>query len=299
VEGQIDRLKKTPRAYLAHELLTRDWEAFSFGDVVGELSEAKLAYVGSAHLTDWVDRVNFTEEQQAFLATLPDAILAESSRDMILARQFRRDVFAKGLVPLAEARSQARWLNTRFALTTPVAQFDMTFETALGKLQLRPDIYAPMVEILGGGPTMFHNLIDGLSAPRPSWISLTDAIKVMVGRGDLDPCLPESGNAMRETSTRAFNSAVLARAAQGAELRYLASPVTGGGVGVGRATQIVLSARQRGVTDAASALAKFAEAVCGPDGKPLSRDDARVAIEKEAAHIETHVLPTLGRVGIR
>ena len=65
---------------------------------------------------------------------------------------------------------------------------------------------------------MFHNLIDGLSAPRPSWISLTDAIKVMVGRGDLDPCLPESGNAMRETSTRAFNSAVLARAAQGAEL---------------------------------------------------------------------------------
>ena len=52
VEGQIDRLKKTPRPYLAHELLTRDWEAFSFGDVVGELSEAKLAYVGSAHLTD-------------------------------------------------------------------------------------------------------------------------------------------------------------------------------------------------------------------------------------------------------
>ena len=36
-------------------------------------------------------------QQQAFLATINDPILAEATRDMILARQFRRDVFAKGL----------------------------------------------------------------------------------------------------------------------------------------------------------------------------------------------------------
>jgi SAM-dependent methyltransferase len=78
VETQMERLKQMPRAYLAHELLTRDWEAFSFGDLAAELGEAKLAYVGSAHLTDCVDRVNFTEEQQKFLATIGDPILAEA-----------------------------------------------------------------------------------------------------------------------------------------------------------------------------------------------------------------------------
>jgi SAM-dependent methyltransferase len=300
VENQIERLKKTPRAYLAHELLTRDWEAFSFGDLMAELSEAKLAYLGSAHLTDWVDRVNFTEEQQAFLATIPDPILAESSRDMILGRQFRRDVFVKGLVPITETQSRARWLNTRFALTTPAAQFDMTFETALGKLQLRPDIYAPLIQVLGEGPITLQDLIDRMPTPRPSWISLTDAIKVLVGRGDLQPCLPEDGEARRAVSTRAFNSAVLARATQTADFGYLASAVTGGGVPVGRASQIVLSARHQGVPDAPTALAKLAEATTfsGKDGKPLSPDDARAAIEKEAVHIESNVLPMLQCLGI-
>src|SRR4030081_220121 len=80
VEAQMERLKKTPRAYLAHELLTRDWEAFSFGQVADELAEAKLVYVGSAYLTDSVDRVNFTEAQQAFLAGLDDSILREETR---------------------------------------------------------------------------------------------------------------------------------------------------------------------------------------------------------------------------
>src|SRR5262249_5651101 len=42
VAAQMERLKKMPRAYLAHELLTRDWEAFSFADLAGELAEAKL-----------------------------------------------------------------------------------------------------------------------------------------------------------------------------------------------------------------------------------------------------------------
>jgi SAM-dependent methyltransferase len=300
VESQMERLKKLPRAYLAHELLTQSWEAFSFGDIVGELAEAKLTYVGSAHLTDFVDRVNFTEEQQAFLATINDPILAEATRDMILARQFRRDVFAKGLVPLGEGESRARWLNTRFALSTPANLFDMTFETALGKLQLRPDVYAPLIEVLHKGPVTLHKLIETLPMPRPSWISLTDAIKVMVGRGDLQPCLPEENDAKREASTGAFNAAVLARATRSAEFGYLASPVTGGGVRVDRATQIYLLARHLGVADPVASLTKLAEGtvLSGDDGKMLSPDDTSAAVQKEAARIESDVLPLLKHLGI-
>jgi hypothetical protein len=71
-------------------------------------------------------------------------------------------------------------------------------------------------------------------------------------------------------------------------------------VPVGRASQIVLSARHQGVPDAPTALAKLAEATTfsGKDGKPLSPDDARAAIEKEAVHIESNVLPMLQCLGI-
>jgi SAM-dependent methyltransferase len=297
VEAQMERLKTTPRAYLAHELLTRDWEAFSFGDVVTELAEAKVAYLGSAHLTDGVARVNFTEAQQAFLATIGDPVIAEATRDMILGRQFRRDVFAKGPVPLAETDASARWLNMRFALTTPATLFDMTFETALGKLQLRPDVYGPLVELLGEGPVTLQGLIERLPMPRPSWVSLTDAIKVLVGRGDLQPALPEDGDAKREASTRRFNAAVLARATQSAEFGYLASPVTGGGVRVDRIAQIYLRSRREGA-DPATLLAKLLEGAASPDGKVLSPDQAGAAVKKESARIENDVLPLLKRLGI-
>jgi len=104
LHGQSDRRRQpghprswASRTYLAHELLTRDWQAFSFGDVVAELAEAKLVYVASAYLTDGVDRVNFEDAQQKFLAGLDDPVLREETRDMLLGRQFRRDVFAKGI----------------------------------------------------------------------------------------------------------------------------------------------------------------------------------------------------------
>jgi len=299
VEGQIERLKKTPRDYLAHELLPRAWEALSFSDVAREFANAKLVYVGSAHLTDCVDRVNLTEEQQKFLSTLSDPILAEVTRDMILGRQFRRDIFVKGRVPLSETQGRTRWLNTRFALTTPGSAVDMTFETALGKLQLRPDVYGPMLEVLAGGPLTLRNLIDRLPDPRPSWTSLTDAIKVLVGRGDLQPCLSGDGDAVRAPSTRAFNSAVMAHASASAELGYLASPVTGGGVRVDRITQMLLLAQREGAVDARVWLEQLAEgrALSSADDKTLSPDERRAALQQEAARLE-EALPLLRRVGI-
>jgi hypothetical protein len=133
--------------------------------------------------------------------------------------------------------------------------------------------------------------------PRPSWVSLTDAIKVLVGRGDLQPALPEDGDAKREASTRGFNAAVLARATQSAEFGYLASPVTGGGVRVDRIAQIYLRGRREGA-DPATLLAKLLEGAASPDGKVLSPDEARAAVQKESARIGNDILPLLKRLGI-
>jgi SAM-dependent methyltransferase len=300
VEAQIERLRKTPPAYLAHELFPKHWEAFSFGEIASQLLDAKLSHVGSAHMTDWVDRVNFTEEQQQFLSTIADPILAEMTRDMLLGRQFRRDVFVKGPTPLGNLAVRERWLETRFALSTPAKLVEMTFDTALGKLQLRPDIYAPVMEVLAGGAITLRDLIERLPMPRPGWASLTDAVKVMVGRGDLHPCLPANGDAKRAASTQAFNSAILARAAQTSEFGYLASPVTGGGVRVDRAAQLYLMAVRLGLGDPQAYMAKLAEGSVGSpaDGRALSPEEARAAAAKETLRVENEILPLLAQLGI-
>ncbi len=300
VSAQLDRLRRLPSAYLAHELLTRDWQAFSFADVALELAEAKLTYVGSTHLTDHVDRVNFTEEQQRFLGQVADPLLNEMTRDMIVNRQFRRDIFVKGAQPLNAAAARERWLDTRFALSAPAAEIDMTFETALGKLQVRPDMYKPAIEILDRGPLSLRELIAS-SAVKLEWAGLLDAVKVLVGHGELQPALPPESQTPRAHSVRGFNAAVTARARDSGELGYFASPVTGGGVRVDRFTQLYLGAKQAGNGDPVAALAATAEergGVVDKNDKRLGPEEARAALAARAAQIEQRTVPLLARLGI-
>lgn len=297
VEAQMDRLKKTPRTYLAHELLTRDWQAFSFGDVAAELAEAKLVYVASAHLTDGVDRINFEEAQQKFLATLDDPILREETRDMLLGRQFRRDVYAKGIPEASSASLYARWLDTRFAMTTAPQDFDMTFETAVGKLQLRSDVHGPMIELLHEGPITLRQIVERSPQPATNWASITDVLKLLIGRGDLQPALPADGDAARLASVRTFNDAVLARAVDNAEFGYLASSKTGGGVRVDRMTQLYLIAQARGLGDPTEALTKLTLAARTGENAATDADAVRDRVGKEIKRIEIGVVPTLKKIG--
>jgi len=260
--------------------------------VVGELAEAKLAYVGSAHLTDAVNRVNFTEAQQTFLESLDDPVLQEDTRDMLLGRQFRRDVFAKGVAATNPSRVRARWLATRFALTSPASDFDMTFETAVGKLQLRTDIHGPLIDLLREGPIALRELIERSRQPATNWASVTDVIKLLVGRGDLQPALPAEGDAARAPSVRAFNDAVLAQAMDSGEFGYLASPVTGGGVRVDRLTQLYLLAQRRGLADPTELIAALA------GGEPSAAEAARDLARTQTKRIEIDVVPMLRKVGI-
>jgi SAM-dependent methyltransferase len=300
VAVQLDRLKKLPPSYLAHELLTRDWQAFAFADVAAELADAKLTFVGSAHLTDHVDRVNFTEAQQGFLAQIADPALAETTRDLIVGRQFRRDIFVKGVASVRPLSARERWLDTRFALTTPAGEIDLTFETALGTIQLRPDMYKPVIEVLDHGPTTVRELVASPSAAKLEWSGLLDAIKVLVGRGDLQPALPAESEAERTASAHRFNAAVTALAKDSEDISYLASPVTGGGVRVDRLTQLYLQAKRDG-GDPVAALAAIAErggGIVDRNDDKLSPAAARAALAGRAAQIEERTLPLLARLGI-
>jgi SAM-dependent methyltransferase len=301
VSPQLDHLKGLPRSYLAHELFTREWQAFSFSDVAAELADAKLTYVGSAYLTDHVDRVNFTEEQQAFLAGISDPLLAETTRDMIIGRQFRRDVFVKGSTCLRAPAARERWLQTRFALAAPAEEVALTFKTALGTLQLRPDVYQLVIEALDRGPMTLRELIERLPASKLDWVGLSDAVKVLVGRGELQPALPPEDEAERVASTRAFNAAVMARAKESAELSHLASPVTGGGIRVDQFTQMYLRAKQKGVADPVSLIAKLATTNglgAARDDKKPSPEETLAALSARAARVEQRTVPLLQRLGI-
>jgi hypothetical protein len=187
------------------------------------------------------------------------------------------------------------------ALSVAAEDLELTFQTALGTLALRPDVYKPVVDVLDQGPMTIRELVEHLPANQLSWTSLTDAIMVLIGRGELHPALPAEGQAERAASTRAFNTAVMTRAKESTELGYLASPVTGGGIRVDRIGQLYLLAKQKGLSDPAGAMARIA-IISGyaveKDGRKLPPDDATAALVARAAEFEQRTLPVLERLGI-
>jgi hypothetical protein len=77
------------------------------------------------------------------------------------------------------------------------------------------------------------------------------ALGVLVGSGHLQPSLPAKDEGKRRERTKAFNAAVCERAKVSADLAFLASPVTGGGVQVDRFAQLFLLARAEKQDDSA------------------------------------------------
>jgi hypothetical protein len=197
--------------------------------------------------------------------------------------------------------ARERWLRTRFVLSVPADEVQLTFDTALGTLQLRPEIYKPVIEVLNEGPLTLRELMERPAVSRLEWVSLTDAIKVLIGRGDLHPALPADNQARREASTTAFNTAVLARAKESTELGYLASPVTGGGIRVDRLTQLYLLAKAQDGANPAEHMAKMAMGsghFIEKDGKKLDPDEMVAALATQATQVEKQTLPLLNRLGI-
>jgi hypothetical protein len=98
--------------------------------------------------------------------------------------------------------------------------------------------------------------------------SLRLRLTVLTAGGHAAPGLPLDGQDERRVRTDDFNAAVLERARFGGELQALASPVTGGGVPLGRFDQLFLLAHMKGDADPGG----FAWSVLEAQGQRIVKD---------------------------
>jgi hypothetical protein len=241
----FEKLGRHNRAYLAHEYLNEAWTPFYHSQVAAELEAAKLSFLGSAALLEHVDSINLTADQQSILADLDDPTIRETIRDYMVNQQFRRDVFVKGGVALNPLEADNLWLNRRFVLSTTRADVPLTFATPQGEATVKQDIYGPVLDVLANGPRTVRELTGDRRVRELVPALLREALVVLTGAGHLQPALDQKGDKGRSVRTNAFNAAVIKRSNYDAELQFLASPVTGGGVAVDRFSQLFLSAEQQ------------------------------------------------------
>jgi SAM-dependent methyltransferase len=299
IAERIQRMKGEEGRYLAHEYFNRDWQPMHFGEAAEQLADAKLSYVGSAHYLDHVEALNLSPAQQAFLAEIPDEVFRQTARDFLLNQQFRRDYFVKGPRRISPPEQLERLVQERFILTTPAAAVTMTAPGALGDATLLGEVYAPILDLLSDHkPHAFGELEERLAAGPDTASRAFQAITVLIGKGDVAPAQDASA-AMRARTDR-LNARLMVHALSSAQIGVLASPVTGGGIPVGRFQQLFLQSRAQGASSP-DAWAEFAWACLAAldqrilkDGAALQTPEENLAeLKARAAEFERDQLPIL------
>jgi SAM-dependent methyltransferase len=300
------KLKGMSRNYLAHEYFNRDWEPMSFARMSRWMADAKLSWVASAHPLDAIDAINLTAEQSKLLASIPDLAIRQTTRDLIVNQQFRRDLWVKGPRSLAPLDRSERMAAQRVVLVQPRAQIAAKVAGALGEATLPEPLYRPALDALADhAPRSFGQWMAALKGQGPegrgiALPQLFEIALVLSGIGALMPAQDDERIAQAVPRADMLNRHLLQRARGGAEITVLASPVTGGGVSIGRMQQIFLLARSQGRATPAD-WAGFAWDVLAAqgqrvvrEGKPLERaEDNRAELTRQAEDFAAKTLPML------
>lgn len=305
---RAEKLLSQPKNYLAHEYLNADWNLFYHRDVASELANGRLTFIGSAAQLEHVDAINLTADQSTVLASAPDTATRETLRDFMVNQQFRRDVFARGSLPMTVKESQETWLETRFILSTPRDLVPKTATGILGEASLQPEVYDPILDAFAalldknGAPSLRQIFTAYPDVSSLGWARVQQAITVLVGMGHLQPCPPDAkGEAARKQSTKRLNDKLIERAQHSAEVQFLASPVTGAGVVVSRFEQLFLLARRNKDTDPVSFVWKTLEGLgqrVVKEGRQLqTEEENRAEIERSFEAFDRR-LPVLHALGI-
>ncbi len=247
LDGKLKTIQGQNRQYVAHEYFNRDWNCMYFTDVVDALAPGKLEFATTASPFDTVDAINLGADAQTFLQAIDHPVMREQARDYFVNQQFRKDLYVRGATRLTASEQRDRMLNTRVVLTQLADSVPSKVTGALGEATLQQDIYAPLLEALSAKANAAKTLRQLATAvPTMTYGVLSQAISILIGMGAVAPCQSEAAEKQAQNRCNALNQHLCLQAQFEKRVEFLASPVTGGGVGVSRFEQLFLLSIKQG-----------------------------------------------------
>jgi len=297
VRKRMEGLAGQQAEYLPHEYLNAGWTLFDFASVHGLLSAAKLDYAGPALLTERVDDLHLEPAQKALLGEIRDPVLRESTRELMLSQQFRRDYWVKGEARVPARGQRERLQSQRFLLSVPPSRVPANVQGQRGEMGLEPSVYGPVVAALDAadGALSFADIARRVGAQRAlTHTQLTQAIAILVGTGVVHPVPDDARAEAARAPCAGLNAYLLEQSTRDARIGVLASPVTGGGVTISHASQLFVLARRQGMATPERMAAFAWDALKGQglgltrEGKPLASDAENLAeLEEQARQYQT------------
>lgn len=314
------RLEKFPtldKAYLIQEYLHDNWRPFWYDEVATLLSDAKLSFLGTATTSDWFLPGMLPQDWRDFLNEFNDPVERETLLDVLINQSFRRDIFVRGKMPLWAGKQREILLETRFALINrPVSEREgedpFKFQTSLGEVRGKSEVYAPLYDALASGPKKISELLNvplgntGENNLR-QMRTLSDtlqALGLMLNAGHL--AILRNINDRSEKVAKSLNRALMKAVFQGAPYRYLVSSALPWVIGATDSDMILgFLVINNPKLDATGLGRLFAENLISlgrgllREGKPVTAPDEVKAYSIEIARtFLTRTLPNWQRLGI-
>lgn len=299
-------IKGQNRTYIAHEYFNRVWQPQPIAEINRYLVEAKLSFACSANYLDQLDIINLTVEQQAFLKAIPDPIFRETVRDFMVNQQFRRDYWVRGPRPINPVEQTDLLRKQRIVLIRPRAEVALKATGLLGEASFAQNVYGPILDFLADyRPRSLAEIEEAVAAVGVNFSQVLQAAMVLAGKGDVVSAVGQEPDAKAQAQCGRFNLHVLDKARSSGELSYLASPLTGGAMQVGRFHQLFMLSITKGGKTPAS-WASFAwKTLSGQglklvkDGKQLTTDTENLAeLNTQATEFADKWLPIMKALGI-
>lgn len=272
VAERIKKLKDQNRHYLAHEYFNRDWHPMHFATMAEWLEPAKVQFACSAHYLDQIEALNLTADQQAFLKDIPDAMFRQSVRDFMVNQQFRKDYWVKGARRLGGLEQLDALRAERLILTTPRGDVSLKVNGALGEASMSEAVYNPVLDAMADHKVKtIGQLEQQLKDKQISLTQLYQAIMVLAGAGHLASAQTDQQIDRAKKSCDKINEHLMQKARSSGEVSYLASPVTGGGITIGRFPQLFLLALSQGKKQPAD-WANFVWTILNAQGQRIQKE---------------------------
>jgi hypothetical protein len=243
-----------------------------FATMAKWLEPAKLTYACSADYLDSVDVVNLSPEHKDFLKDIHNPIFKQTVRDFMVNKQFRKDYWVKGSRLLTSLEQAISLREQHFLLTAHRADVTLKITGPLGEAILTNAVYSPVLDLMADHK--IRSLAQIEQAVKDAGITfaqLVQSVMVLCNNEVFSTVQDDAFITYAKKHTDKLNNHLMLKARSHNDLNYLASPVTGGGIEVGRFHQIFLMAIQQGKNKSED-LAAFTDQILTSQGQKIIKD---------------------------
>ncbi|WP_104721652.1 class I SAM-dependent methyltransferase [Helicobacter mesocricetorum] len=244
---RIQNMKDSGISYLAHEYLNADWKCFYFYEIAKMMENIKCSFAVNTEPLDHLDSCNLNEDARNFLSNIADPIFKEQLKDYYVSRNFRGDIFVKGIQRFAHNASMQRILNTEFVLISPITAFKYQMEVVLGTLTLDKDLYKKALEYLQSQSYRPKSGSEIMSECKIDFSSLATLIIVLIKQEMLFPT--QKIDKTIKDRAKTYNEILFNQQLEDETNVYVAAPLIGSCIAVSSIEQLVMKTYLDSVKD--------------------------------------------------